>query len=115
MKLTKKEDAKLNKVYLSGVVVEKTTVNCIAEKPLHVEFTLQIRHKSVDGKWKKERYTIHCWNRLAEWAEKFLEKGKLVSVEGRLIQRSGVTVAAREIILGEPVKLDRIDSDVIAE
>lgn len=115
MKLTKKEDAKLNRVYLSGVVVEKPTVNCIAEKPLHVEFTLQIRHKRADGKWKKEQYMVHCWNRLAEWAERFLEKGKLVSVEGRLIQRSGVTVAAREIIFGEPVKLDRVDSDVIAE
>ena len=105
----------MNRVYLSGVVEEKPTVNRVEEKPLHAEFVLQLKHKSVDGKWKKDRYTIHCWNRLAEWAEKFLEKGKLVSVEGRLIQRSGVTVAAREIILGEPVKLDRVDRDVIAE
>lgn len=105
----------MNRVYLSGVVAEKPTVNRVEEKPLHAEFVLQLKHKSADGKWKKERYTIHCWNRLAEWAEKFLEKGKLVSVEGRLIQRSGVTVAAREIILGEPVKLDHVDSDVIAK
>ena len=105
----------MNRVYLSGVVAEKPTVNRVEEKPLHAEFVLQLKRKSVDGKWKKDRYTIHCWNRLAEWAEKFLEKGKLVSVEGRLIQRSGVTVAAREIILGEPVKLDRVDRDVIAE
>ena len=100
----------MNRVYLSGVVAERPTVNRTAEKPLHAEFGLQFKHKSADGKWKKECYTIHCWNRLAEWAEKFLDKGKLVSIEGRLIQRSGVAVAAREIILGEPVKLDRQDS-----
>ena len=105
----------MNRIYLSGVVAEKVTVNRVAEKPLHAEFVLQLKYKSIDGKWKKERYTIHCWNRLAEWTEKYLDKGKLVSIEGCLIQRSGVTVAAREIILGEPVKLDRLDSGTNAE
>lgn len=105
----------MNRVYLSGMIVEKSTVSRAGGKPLHAEFILQSRHKSMDGKWKKERYTIHCWHRLAEWTEEFLDKGKLVSVEGYLIQRTGVAIAAREIILGNSVKLNHLDNNKCEE
>lgn len=104
----------MNKVYISGLVAEQPTIHLDNEQPVHVEFQLQIRYKRTEGQWKTEQYTIHCWNRLAQWSAQHLNQGNLVSVEGRLIQRSGVTVAAREIIVGNPAKLEREDQNKAA-
>lgn len=91
----------MNKVYLSGVVSGAVMIRSESRKGEHIEFDVQVRHKTSDNVMKKELYRIHCWNRLGGWAKENLKPGKLVIIEGYLIQKSGVCVAAKEIVLGE--------------
>ena len=94
----------MNHVELSGLIAEPVVAHKVNEQIVHAEFQLQTRNKNRAGEWQKERYTIHCWNRLADWANENLHQGDLVAVDGRLTQRSNVAIAAREIVLGKPVK-----------
>ena len=79
----------MNHVELSGLIAEPVVAHKVNEQIVHAEFQLQ---------------TIHCWNRLADWANENLHQGDLVAVDGRLTQRNNVAIAAREIVLGKPVK-----------
>ena len=92
----------MNHVELSGLIAEPVVAHKVNEQIVHAEFQLQTRHKNRAGEWQKERYTIHCWNRLAEWVNENLHQGDLVAVDGRLTQRNNVAIAAREIVLGKP-------------
>ena len=56
----------MNHVELSGLIAEPVVAHKVNEQIVHAEFQLQTRHKNRAGEWQKERYTIHCWNRLAE-------------------------------------------------
>ena len=94
----------MNHVELSGLIAEPVVAHKVNEQIVHAEFQLQTRHKNRAGEWQKERYTIHCWNRLADWANENMHQGDLVAVDGRLTQRNNVAIAAREIVLGKPVK-----------
>ena len=51
-----------------------------------------------------ERAVHHPLLELADWANENLHQGDLVAVDGRLTQRNNVAIAAREIVLGKPVK-----------
>lgn len=55
----------MNHVELSGLIAEPVVAHKVNEQIVHAEFQLQTRHKNRAGEWQKERYTIHCWNRLA--------------------------------------------------
>lgn len=94
----------MNKVYLSGVVSGAIMVSSENEKGEHVEFDVQVRHKTSGDVMKKELYRIHCWNRLGGWAKAHLTPGKLVAIEGYLTQKSGICIAAKEIVPGEMTK-----------
>lgn len=94
----------MNKVYLSGIVSGPLMISSETEMGEHIEFDVQVRHKTSEGVIKKEMYRIHCWKRLCDWAKENLNPGKLVLIEGCLIQKSGVCVAAKEIILSEKKK-----------
>ena len=83
----------MNHVELSGLIAEPVVAHKVNEQIVHAEFQLQTRHKNRAGEWQKERYTIHCWNRLAEWANENLHQGDLVAVDGRLTQRNNVAIA----------------------
>lgn len=56
----------MNHVELSGLIAEPVVAHKVNEQIVHAEFQLQTRHKNRAGEWQKERYTIHCWNRLAD-------------------------------------------------
>ena len=88
----------MNHVELSGLIAEPVVAHKVNEQIVHAEFQLQTRHKNRAGEWQKER------NRLADWANENLHQGDLVAVDGRLTQRNNVAIAAREIVLGKPVK-----------
>ena len=74
----------MNHVELSGLIAEPVVAHKVNEQIVHAEFQLQTRHKNRAGEWQKERYIIHCWNRLADWANENLHQGDLVAVDGRL-------------------------------
>jgi single-strand DNA-binding protein len=74
------------------------------------KFTLAVtrKFKTSGGETKEETewFTIITWNHLAEICNKYLEKGKLVYIEGRLSQRKytdreGIQRTAIEVVANE--------------
>ena len=71
-------------------------------------------HTTAEGERKEEVewFTVVAWNKLAEQCNQFLNKGRLVYVEGRLHTRTwegqdGQTRSRAEIVANRVVFLDR--------
>ena len=77
----------MNHVELSGLIAEPVVAHKVNEQIVHAEFQLQTRHKNRAGEWQKERYTIHCWNRLAEWVNENLHQGSTGNCAGKACQK----------------------------
>ena len=66
------------------------------------------------GNKRIEQYPIHMWNKIAEWAAGRIKQNDLLTVFGYLTNRSGIAVAAREILIGQgrttvPQTDDKVD------
>lgn len=78
----------MNKVFLSGVITETPSRFFQGDAVKHVSFPLCMRHKTKRGEVKRELYTIHAWNGIAEWAQAFLKQGQRVMIQGYLTQHN---------------------------
>ena len=84
--------AGINKVILVGHLGKDPEVRTIESGAKVARFSLATTeaYKDKNGERKEitEWHTVICWRGLAETAEKYLNKGKLVYVEGKLRTRS---------------------------
>ena len=110
----------LNKAMLIGRLgrdpeIRSTTGGTkVATLSLATDYNL--RNKTT-GEWetKTEWHRIVAWDRLAENAERYLQKGKLIYVEGRITYRSyqdrdGNTRYTTEIVANDLIMLERRDA-----
>jgi single-strand DNA-binding protein len=81
-----------NKVSLIGRLGVQPEVINLQSGRKRVRFTLATneRFKNKKGEWQENTqwHTINVWGKLAEKAERFLEKGLEVFLDGKLIHRS---------------------------
>jgi len=84
--------AGINKVILVGHLgmdpEVRTTESGVKVTRLRLATTEAYKDKSGERKEITEWHTVICWRNLADIAEKYLLKGKLIYVEGKLRTRS---------------------------
>ncbi len=82
----------LNKVMLIGNVGKDPEVRHLEGGSVVARFSLATteRYKDKNGEFQEqtEWHNIVCWRLLAERAEKYVKKGSLLFIEGRLRSRS---------------------------
>ena len=82
----------INKVILIGNVGKNPETKTFENGTKKVNFTLATTefYKDKDGTRKEltEWHNLVCWRALAEFAEKYLTKGRKIYVEGKLHTRS---------------------------
>jgi single-strand DNA-binding protein len=81
----------VNKVFLIGNMGKDPEVRHIEGGSVVANFSLATNenYKDKAGEWQKitEWHDIVAWGNLAEYAEKWLRKGSLIFVEGKLTHR----------------------------
>jgi len=81
----------VNKVFLIGNLGRDPEVRHIDGGSVVANFSLATNenYKDKSGEWQKitEWHDIVAWGNLAEYAEKWLKKGSLIFVEGKLTHR----------------------------
>ncbi len=106
----------VNKVILIGNITRdpmiKTTEN--GNKVALYTIATNRYYKTADGENKSESEFTNCvsWGALAERCEKFLVKGKLVYIEGRLKTRviekdNGEKIYKTEVVVGNIIFLNK--------
>lgn len=78
----------MNKVLLIGRLTKNPEIKYVGSaQSAVVEFILAVdrKHKSKDGSKKTDFINIEAWDKKAELCHKYLRKGSLVSVDGRII------------------------------
>lgn len=95
----------MNKVFISGMIAEKSELRMEPGDIPHLILHLSVRHKVKNGELRSEIYRISAWHNTAKWGAANLNQGQVIGVQGYLTQRSvradGVTVAATEIAVDE--------------
>lgn len=109
----------VNKVILIGNITKDPFVKVTANGKKVVLFTIATNHsfKNASGEIHSESEYTSCvaWGAIAERAEQFLTKGKLVYVEGHLKTRSldrddGSKFFKTEVVASELIFLSKKDS-----
>jgi single-strand DNA-binding protein len=104
----------LNKVTLIGHLGSKPEVKVIREelKVLHIAIATTEIHRNRDGQMKTHTdwHNLVLWDKLAGVAEKYLTKGSLVYIEGKLKtrhyeDRNGHRKYVSEVIVDEIIML----------
>src|SRR5690348_16282104 len=101
-----------NHVTLIGRLGHDPDVKIAGEQPL-AKFSLATdRLVRGDAPPEPDWHHVVCWGRLADFTGRYLRKGRLVLVTGRLSYRSweisdGKTAHTAEIVAGEITPLDR--------
>jgi len=103
-----------NRVQLIGNLGQDPDMKTLESGKKVAHFTLATNEdfKNGDGQKVSETtwHNLVAWNGLADFASKYLKKGKQVAVEGRIVYRSyedkkGVTKYITEIVLNEMMML----------
>ncbi len=101
----------MNKVYLSGVIVENPTLITTEQGATHLVLNLSVSHRNKAG-IKSELYRVNAWNNAAIWGNTNLRRGQHIMVQGYLSQRPArgegetafdVDVTAEEFFTGSRV------------
>jgi single-strand DNA-binding protein len=77
----------MNRVLLTGRLTRDPELRTTAGGKAVTTFSLAT-HQYVGGKELSDFHSIVAWNRLAETCGKYLGKGQLVGIEGRIATRS---------------------------
>lgn len=93
----------INRVVLVGRLTRDPELRRTANGTAVTSFSLAIDNRGArDGEKSTSFFNIVCWNQTAENVAKYVRKGSLVGVEGRLQQRSyeknGAKVSIVEIV-----------------
>jgi single-strand DNA-binding protein len=82
----------INKVILVGRLGKDPEIRHLENGAVVANFSIATseRYKAKDGDWqdKTEWHNIAAWRSLAEFSEKWLKKGGLVFIEGKIRTRS---------------------------
>lgn len=78
----------MNRVLLTGRLTRDPELRTTASGKTVTQFSIASHEYVGGGKEKSEYHTIVTWDRLAEISGRYLTKGQLVGVEGRLQTRS---------------------------
>lgn len=106
----------LNKVQLIGRTGKDPEVKHLDSGSTVASFTLatseKFKDKSGETKEKTEWHNCQAWGKLAEIIEKYLTKGKLIFVEGKIQYREyenkdGQNVRTTEIVLSDMKMLEK--------
>lgn len=106
----------LNKVQLIGRTGKDPEVKHLDSGSTVASFTLatseKFKDKSDEVKEKTEWHNCQAWGKLAEIIEKYLTKGKLIFVEGKIQYREyenkdGQKVRTTEIVLSDMKMLEK--------
>ncbi len=76
----------MNKVYLSGVIVENPALVTTEQGATHLILNLSVSHRNKAG-IKSELYRVNAWNNAAIWGNANLRRGQQIMVQGYLTQR----------------------------
>lgn len=104
----------LNKVTLIGRAGKDPQVNTTSNNNKVASFSIATseKYKDKEGNTKEttEWHNVVIWGKLAEISEKYVKKGSLLYVEGKLTTRSyekdGVTKYTTEIVVNEMKMLE---------
>ncbi len=77
----------MNRVLLTGRLTRDPEVRTTAGGKAVAQFSVA-SHEYVSGKEKSEFHNVVAWGRLAETCGRYLGKGQLVSIEGRIQTRT---------------------------
>jgi single-strand DNA-binding protein len=104
--------ASLNKIMLIGNAGRDAEMRYTGQGTPVTSFTLAVNRRfTAQGERQEETewFEIVCWNKLAETANQYVQKGKQVYVEGRIRarrwqgqdgqQRTSLEVTANELVL----------------
>lgn len=78
----------MNKVFVSGVVMKTPILKMESGDIPHIQFPIDIRHKSRNGKTHHETYQVNAWYKTALWANSHLSQGQTITIQGYLTQHS---------------------------
>ena len=100
----------MNELFLSGTILRLVKTSTTGDTS-HVVCQLQHSHRNRQQQVIHETYTVHAWNRLADWAAQTLKPGARVYVKGYLTQklRGDVTmteVTAAQFFVQNPVGME---------
>lgn len=95
----------MNKVYISGMITEKSELRMEPGDIPHLILHLSVRHKIRSGELRSEVYRVNAWRNMARWGVDNLHRGQIIGVQGYLTQRpvrmDNVTAVATEIAADE--------------
>ena len=106
----------INKVILIGNLTRDPEMRTTQSNQCITTFGMATNREWVTREGAKQQssefHDIVCWGRLAELAKKFLNKGKLVHIEGHLKTRSwddasGIKKFRTEIVAEDLIMLDK--------
>lgn len=81
----------MNKVTLIGRTGQDPEVRTLDSNKTVAKFSLATTERYTQNNERKEETTWHnivCWGKLAEIAEKWVKKGQLLAIEGKIKTRS---------------------------
>ncbi len=101
-----------NKVFLIGRLTRDPEVRYTSAGVAVARFTLAInRPPRKDGQAEADFIRVVAWRRLAEICGEYLNKGKLISIEGRLqissYEKEGRKISSAEVVADNMQMLDR--------
>lgn len=88
----------MNKVFLSGMIAEKSELRMEPGEIPHLILRLNVRHKAKNGELRSEIYRVSAWHNAARWGAENLHRGQIIGIQGYLAQRrvSAGTILATE-------------------
>ena len=86
----------MNELFLSGTILRLVKTSTTGDTS-HVVCQLQHSHRNRQQQVIHETYTVHAWNRLADWAVQTLKPGARVYVKGYLTQKLRGDVVMTEV------------------
>ena len=100
----------MNELFLSGTILTLVKTPTTGDTS-HIVCQLRHSHRNCQQQVIHETYTVHAWNRLADWVSQTLKPGARVYVKGYLTQklRGDVTmteVTAAQFFVQSPAVMD---------
>lgn len=105
--------ASLNAVYLIGRTGRDPEMRYAGSGKPYTTFSVATdRRSKAEGQTDPDWHRVVCWDKLAEFANQYVSKGRLVFVRGRLSYRAwtgqdGQQRHTTEIVAGDITLLDR--------
>ena len=105
----------MNKVYISGKIVQQPLLQMEGEIP-HLVMSVRVAHKKRNGERRSEDYRVNAWNRIAKWGKENLKQGQIIALQGYLTQNASNNHAT-EITVEEflPLYFDNSHRDMKTE